>query len=526
MSSEPVLSILVPNFNNGRQSSKNGDRDFLGDLFQSLMVTLESDPTPIEVLVHDDGSNDDSLETCRAWATKTWRGGQKFCTLTEGIHTGVLSVVANKLTKAARGQYCVRLDGDIICLTNHWARHLVQVFESLPRSFGIVGTKQLSVNGHVHCAGQWILHPRGHQNLWSGAARHAVQKSIEVDDVMGCFYAHRRKVWEDVGGYDEAMLRGQTEDFSLMARLRGWRVISVPTIEFIHAHSERKDRATEADSAQGIEQSLHVFRKKWGFSRLAPDLDDIAEKYAGTPLLWNASVFGPRMKWPRISASMPDVRQTEWGAFVNDEKFRAAIQQRLAFILESLRKFTLPGAGPVVHFFSRSGLMCHLLAERGYQCVGVDIDLNLCGLAAQATSGQRYAVETPIFGAMTDHVSVPLPDHSASAVLVMDVLENHHNPVRVLREACRVVRKNGLVIIIAKARPTPFDAEGDPVHAYRAHELRIQVLGTRWFRVKDTNDLPTIAGTHTLLASPVAKIHQSSVSEVGESELADALVAT
>ena len=29
---------------------------------------------------------------------------------------------------------------------------------------------------------------------------------------MGCFYAHRRCVWETLGGYDETMRRGQTVD--------------------------------------------------------------------------------------------------------------------------------------------------------------------------------------------------------------------------------------------------------------------------------------------------------------------------
>ena len=36
---DPRLSILVPNFNNGRDSSRTGTRDFIGDLFQSLAMT-------------------------------------------------------------------------------------------------------------------------------------------------------------------------------------------------------------------------------------------------------------------------------------------------------------------------------------------------------------------------------------------------------------------------------------------------------------------------------------------------------
>ncbi len=37
---QPRISILIPDYNNGRTSSRNGGRDFIGDLFQSLMRTL------------------------------------------------------------------------------------------------------------------------------------------------------------------------------------------------------------------------------------------------------------------------------------------------------------------------------------------------------------------------------------------------------------------------------------------------------------------------------------------------------
>ena len=54
------LSILIPNFNNGRASSKTGNRDFIDDLFTSLRETLASDPTPLEIIVADDGLTRDA----------------------------------------------------------------------------------------------------------------------------------------------------------------------------------------------------------------------------------------------------------------------------------------------------------------------------------------------------------------------------------------------------------------------------------------------------------------------------------
>ena len=73
---------------------------------------------------------------------------------------------------------------------------------------------------------------------------------MPVDHVMGAFYCCRKAVYEDLGGYDEQFLRGQTIDFGLQARLRGWQCLAVPDIEYIHAHTLRGHRQTEAANGQ------------------------------------------------------------------------------------------------------------------------------------------------------------------------------------------------------------------------------------------------------------------------------------
>ena len=252
----PRLSILVPNYNNGRGTSPGDERSDLQRLFESLAGTLARDPTPLEIIVADDGSTDDSLQTCRVWARRTWRGGEPFCRLLESRHCGVLSVVANRLTAEATGDLCCRLDGDVEILTSGWASVLCGIFDAAPPVVGIVGAKQLSPQGRIHSAGDWLLHPRGYHHIGRGADRHSVRSASEVDHVMGCFYGHRRAVWEDVGGYDESILRGQTVDFGLQARLRGWRTIFDPAIEFVHYNSARPPRSTHADSGPGLEDAL------------------------------------------------------------------------------------------------------------------------------------------------------------------------------------------------------------------------------------------------------------------------------
>ncbi len=476
----PRVSILVPNFNNGCHSSKTGERDFLGDLLESLRKTLQCDPTPVEIIIADDGSTDGSLATCRDWAQRTWRGGEPFCRLLQFEHCGVLSVVANRLTREARGELCCRLDGDIVILTPNWASELCRIFDHGPPTLGIVGPKQLSPDGRLHAAGDWVLHPRGYHHIGQGAERDAISRAIEVDHVMGCFYCHRRAVWEQLGGYDESILRGQTVDFGLNARLHGWRAIFTPTIEFVHYHTERVVRDTRADTGHGVDEGLERFADKWGFDRLAPDLDEVAARYAGTPLLWNAAVFGPAAAWPpETDAAAIDISHTEWTRYTEDAAFREAVLRRVKFFDQIARKFA--PRGRVLLMYSRAGLLCHLLAHQGMCCVGADPDPNLIGMAETIVARQTYPGDPPRYLLQSDRSRIPCDDGSVDALLLLDIVEHHRNPVGLFKEAQRVLVPDGVLVLLVPLRDDPLDVRFDTVHAYRKHELQLQLRASRCF---------------------------------------------
>ncbi len=499
--SRPRVSILIPNYNNGRRSSRGGRRDFIDDLLRSLLGTLEDDPTPLEIIIADDGSTDDSLETCRRWAQRAWPGrreGQPFCRLIEREHCGVLSVVANLLTAEARGEFCCRLDGDIVINTPGWAAALCTIFEQGPPTLGIVGPKQLGSDGRVHSAGSWILHPRGHHHVAQGADRSTVTRTIEVDHVMGCFYCHRKAIWTEIGGYDESILRGQTVDFGLRARLAGWQTYSVPNIEFVHRHAERPPREAWVDSPEGIELTLERFRRKWGFDRLAPDLDAVAERYAGTPLLWNARVFGPSTPWPPPSDGPIDITNSMWSRYAGDAAFCDAINRR-ARVVEVIDAQVGPPRR-LLQVNCRSGLLCHLLAQKGRSCIGIDLDPRAIDLASSVAAGERYPGEAPVYRVQTDPRRFPLDDGSVDTVLLFDVLETHPNPIGLLQEARRVLDRAGIVAIVARERTAVFDGESDALHAYRPHELVLQVQGSGCFEPLPIRPAPLIPATIALLA--------------------------
>jgi glycosyltransferase involved in cell wall biosynthesis/SAM-dependent methyltransferase len=501
--SAPRVSILIPNYNNGRDSSTDGRHDLIARLLESLRRTLDDDPTPLEIIAYDDGSTDDSRQTLRDWSQKTWRSGQRFLKLIEAPHCGVLSVTANKLVHASVGDILVRLDGDVECLTDRWAASLCELFDQGPPRLGVIGPKQLGSDGRIHAFGDFVLHPKGYHHLAQGFDRYAVRHAIEVDHVMGCFYCCRRAVYDEVGGFDERILRGQTVDFGLAARFKGWSAIAVPHIEFAHHHGVRSERATRADSESGVDHTLAYFREKWGFCRIAPDLDVVRERYRGTPLLWNAAVFG----MPREAQAAPVVRptqidQTAWGAYASDESYRRQINLRLGAVVEVLKQ--VKDEPRVAVLEAGVGLVPHLLATRGLTVAGVESNPHEAALAQSIMAQHDYPGPRPTITHQAEPRHVPLDDGSAEVVLLCDVVQRHRNPARLLAEARRVLADEGRLVVTTRQHPRSLPTALDSEHPYQVPELVGQIRRAAGCTV--INDPTPRAPDHPLIAvgKPVA----------------------
>jgi GT2 family glycosyltransferase/SAM-dependent methyltransferase len=493
------VSVLIPNYNNGRQSSRSGQQDFIGELLQSLWNTLADEPTPLEVIAFDDGSTDDSLETLRRWSKRDWPDGRSFLDLMEAPHCGVLAKTANIMSRRARGDILARLDGDIVCLTPRWVSKLCEVFDRGPQRLGVVGPKQLRSDMRIHAYGDWVLHPNGYTHIGAGLERGAVKHTMEVDHVMGCFYCCKKAVFDDLGGYDEDFLRGQTIDFGMRVRLRGWSCIAVPQIEFVHNHGLRAVRKTAADSAEGVKRSLKVFEDKWGFDRIAPDMDVVRSRYAGTPLLWNKRWFREdrvRQDSSGIGAGasavgaggsgMKRIEETDWAGYTRDVVVRKRIDTRVGAVIQLVRQSGSP-RNPVM-VGAGVGIVPHLLAMQGLSCVAIDADAGDVALAAKCVEGRTYPAGPPRFVHQADAGALPLPDGQTDLLLILDVMELHPNPVVLLREARRVLMPNRFMMIVSRRPEYPpgYDPS-DPAsrsfegseHRYLWHDLvkQVQVVG-------------------------------------------------
>jgi len=456
---DPTVSILIPNYNNGRESSHDGSHDFIECLLLSLQRTLETDPTPFEILVCDDGTTDDSLDTLRQWAGRSWPDGRPFLELIEHEHCGILSRIANVLSHRARGRILARLDGDVECLTDHWVTKLTEVFDTAGDSVGVVGPKQLGTDGRIHAFGDWLLHPKGYTHIAKGQDRHSVQMPLEVDHVMGCFYCCRKSVWEQLEGYDETFLRGQTVDFGMRSRLAGHRCLAVPHIEFIHAHRLRNARPTTADTLPGVRQSLARFEQKWGFSRIAPDLDVVRHRYGGTPLLWHPHWLGP----PPPSQPVPWPTYQSDPAIKSRIDLRANVARQILQLTETPRRTAIIGCG--------EGLVVEYVAQQGCACVGIDRSKEAIDLATRSSATRSYDGPRPHFAYQSEPSRLPLEDAEVDLAFICDEMERHPNPVALIRESARVLEAQKPLVVISSPKPPREASPTEPEHRYLWEEL-------------------------------------------------------
>ncbi|MFQ5745608.1 MAG: class I SAM-dependent methyltransferase [Gemmatimonadota bacterium] len=106
-----------------------------------------------------------------------------------------------------------------------------------------------------------------------------------------------------------------------------------------------------------------------------------------------------------------------------------------------------------------------VLAELPAPAVGVGFDLSPEALALSARRGlSRLACAT------CD--AIPAADASFDAVLLLDVIEHLPDDETALREACRVLRPDGLCIVTVPAHPFLWGPHDEVHHHYRRYRKR------------------------------------------------------
>lgn len=211
----PVVSVVILNWNG---------KHLLPECLSSLR--LQTFPE-FEVILVDNGSSDGSVEWVRAEhpeirviALATNRG---FC---GGNNAGI---------QAALGEYIVLLNNDTEVEAD-WLGELVRHIRG-DRTIGACDSK--------------VLYFDQRDTIWSAGATYTIAGSAEfrgqgrkdteyaepaeVFTAVACSAIYPRRVLDEIGGLDEDFFAGYEDvDWSFRARLRGYRILNVPSSRVYH----------------------------------------------------------------------------------------------------------------------------------------------------------------------------------------------------------------------------------------------------------------------------------------------------
>lgn len=214
--SNPRVSIVIPVYNNWWTTYR---------CLRALQSN--SDITPYEVIVVDDGSTD-----LTSYALQNMRGIRVIKNLE---NLGYL-LSTNRGALAAQGQYILLLNNDTEPISG-WLDDLVAMMDS-KNDAAIIGSNLIFENGLLQESGGQIF---DNANAWNLGRNKNPNSPLfrftrEVDYCSGAAILVRKTFWDQVGGYDKDFAPAYCEDsnLALQAWNMGMKVLVCPTSWVIH----------------------------------------------------------------------------------------------------------------------------------------------------------------------------------------------------------------------------------------------------------------------------------------------------
>jgi len=217
----PSISIIIPCRN---------ERKFIGVCLNSVIAN-EYPKEKVEVLVVDGMSDDRTREVIETYTRR-----YPFIRLLIN-RKKITAAGLNKGIKEARGEYILWMSAhneyskDYVrqCL-EHAARfeadNVGGIIKVVPRDDSFIG-KSIALA---------LSHPFG---VGNSAFRTGTRKPKLVDTVFGGCY--KRKIFEEIGLFNESLIRGQDMEFSLRMKRAGYKTFLVPQIvSYYYARSDLK----------------------------------------------------------------------------------------------------------------------------------------------------------------------------------------------------------------------------------------------------------------------------------------------
>ena len=247
-------------------------------------LRAQSATVPLEILVADNGSTDDSV----AWLRREYPG----VLLHENANIG-FSKANNQLIRRARGSTILLLNNDCI-LGKDTIATLLDIMDGDER-IGLLGCRVLTGEGILQptfapVSMRNILLPnpvelyrsdslafgddihRRFRIMQSYEARHGYDRFLEVDCISAVCVLVRRQVFDTVGMLDENFfMYYEDTDFCLRARKEGWRVMYTPTASVQHLVRRVSKKSSPEKLMTEARLSQYYFVKKH-YGRLSAGL--------------------------------------------------------------------------------------------------------------------------------------------------------------------------------------------------------------------------------------------------------------
>jgi GT2 family glycosyltransferase len=256
-SDNPELSVLLVLFNRAELT------------LACLRSIAENHSERIEVIIADNNSRDETpslLERLR---------GPRIIRNTENHH---FLLAVNQIAKEARGDYLLILNNDAQVLPGTLRSTLNTIRNA--RDIGAVGGRLILLDGTLQEAGSIIWRDGSCLGYGRGDNPFAPMYMFrrDVDYCSGAFLLTPRRIWEELGGFDERFKPAYYEETDYCTRLweRHLRVVYEPNASLLHYEFASSDSISDATDLHREHQRIFAERhQKLLATHSEPDLNSI-----------------------------------------------------------------------------------------------------------------------------------------------------------------------------------------------------------------------------------------------------------
>lgn len=236
---KPLVSIVIPVYNQFKFT--------YACLYSILNHTKNID---YEIIIADDCSTDKTkkisefVENIKIIRTTNNLGFLKNC---------------NNAIMQAKGEYICLLNNDTQ-VQPQWLDWMLDLFKN-EKNVGIVGSKMLYAQNKLQEAGTLIYKDLYFQGRLDAPTKSMYSYVKEVDYVPGCCVLTPKKLFDEIGGFDEIYAPAYNEDpdYCYQLKKRGYKVLYQPKSIILHYEGVSYGKSR----MERIEKNRDIFNKRW-----------------------------------------------------------------------------------------------------------------------------------------------------------------------------------------------------------------------------------------------------------------------